>query len=123
MAKSKAAASAAASAVALQVKLGERIQALRLKLELTQEQLAVRLGISQKYVSELERGTKSPSWQTLVALAHQGFDINLSALMFGVDDAAVGEVSSLDAVLAGRSREARNDLLRAFDLILRASTK
>jgi len=123
MAKSKAAAVAAASALALQRQLGHRIQALRAKHEMTQEVLAARMGLSQKYVSELERGTKSPSWQTLVALAHQGFDTNLAALMFGVDDGAASDVNSLDAMLAGRSKDARNDLLRAFDLILRAAAK
>ncbi|HEY0191941.1 MAG TPA: helix-turn-helix transcriptional regulator [Kofleriaceae bacterium] len=124
MAKAKAAAvQAAEAAVQLQLQLGQRIQGLRAKHELTQEALAAKMGISQKYVSELERGTKSPSWQTLVALAHQGFDTNLASLMFGVDDEVASEAGSLDALLAGRSREARADLLRAFELILRAAGK
>src|SRR5690242_4538598 len=48
----------------VQHRLGARMQALRADRELTQEAVADRIGISQKYLSELERGQKSPSWET-----------------------------------------------------------
>jgi transcriptional regulator with XRE-family HTH domain len=102
-----------------QRKLGERIQKLRAGRDVTQEVLAAEIGISQKYLSELERGTKTPSWATLIAIAHKGFGIKLAALMFGIDDDAATEIQALTDVLAGRSKEARANLLRAVDLLLR----
>ena len=100
--------------------LGERIQTMRRDRELTQEQLAHACGISQKYLSELERGEKAPSWDTLVALAHKGFRIKLATLLFAIDEDVGPEARHLDDVLAGRSKAARYDVLKAVELILRA---
>jgi transcriptional regulator with XRE-family HTH domain len=97
------------------------MKALRESRELTQEQTADRIGISQKYLSELERGQKSPSWEILVAIAHKGFEIKLASLLFGVDEDIGAEAKQLNDVLAGRSKEARYDVLRAVELILRAA--
>lgn len=102
-------------------RLGARIRALRRAHELTQEMVADRIGLSQKYLSELERGERSPSWETLVAIAHHGFEIKLASLMFGIDEDVGAEAQSLSDVLAGRSKEARRDLLRAMELMLRAA--
>lgn len=104
----------------VQRRLGARIQALRHDRELTQEELAQRCGISQKYLSELERGEKAPSWETLVAVAHKGLQIRLAALMFGVDEEVGTELRQLDDVLAGRSETARYEVLKAVELILKA---
>ena len=100
----------------VQHRLGARMQALRADRELTQEVVADRIGISQKYLSELERGQKSPSWETLVAIAHKGFEIKLASLLFGVDEEIGTEIRHLQDVLAGRSKEARYDVLRAVEL-------
>jgi len=105
----------------VQHRLGARMRALRESRELTQEQAADRIGISQKYLSELERGQKSPSWEILVAVAHKGYEIKLASLLFGVDEDVGTEVKHLNDVLAGRSKEARYDVLRAVELILRAA--
>jgi len=94
---------------------------LREERDLTQEQVADRIGISQKYWSELERGEKSPSWETLVLIAHKGFEIRLASLLFGVDEDVGAEVKELGEVLAGRPKEVRYDVLRAVQLILRAA--
>ena len=82
--------------------------------------VADRIGRSQKYLSELERGERSPSWETLVAIAHRGFEIRLASLMFGVDEDSGAEAQDLGDMLAGRSTESRRDLLRALELMLRA---
>ncbi|HEX2691112.1 MAG TPA: helix-turn-helix transcriptional regulator [Kofleriaceae bacterium] len=100
--------------------LGARIRALRTARDLTQQAVGDRVGLSQKYVSELERGRRSPSWETLLAIAHKGFEIKLAALLFGIDEDLDAEVQDLSDVLAGRPREARQDLLRGIDLVLRA---
>ena len=104
----------------VQHRLGARMQALRADRELTQEVVADRIGISQKYLSELERGQKSPSWDTLVAIAHKGFDIKLASLMYGIDEDIGAEARHLHDVLAGRPVEVRSDMLRAVELLLRA---
>lgn len=88
--------------------------------KLTQEQVADRIGRSQKYMSALECGQKSPSWETLVTLAHKAFEIRLASLMFGIDEDIAVEIQSLGDVLAGRPVEARGDLLRGIELVLRA---
>jgi transcriptional regulator with XRE-family HTH domain len=109
------------AARAVQQRLGARIRALREDRNLTQEQAGDRIGISQKYLSELERGQKSPSWEVLVAIAHKGFEIKLASLLFGVDEDVGTEAKHLNDVLAGRPKEARYDVLRAVELILRAA--
>ena len=107
-------------ATQLRHRLGARIRALRDARGLTQEMIADRIEATQKYVSQLECGQRSPSWETLVALAHQGFEIKLATLMFGIDEDIGGEVQDLSDVLAGRPKEARRDVLHAIELILRA---
>src|SRR5689334_19016124 len=107
-------------AVQLRHQLGARIRGLRKTRDLTQQVVADRAAISPKYLSELERGQGSPSWETLVAIAHQGFEIKLASLMFGIDEDVGTEVQDLSDVLAGRPKEARRALLRAMELMLRA---
>ena len=68
----------AARAAQLRRHLGARIRALRDARKLTQEVIAGRIGVSPKYVSQLECGQRSPSWETVVAIAHNGFDIKRS---------------------------------------------
>ena len=46
-----------------------QLHARRMRMGLTQEDLAVRCGISVSYASLLERGERSPSYETLVRLA------------------------------------------------------
>jgi transcriptional regulator with XRE-family HTH domain len=82
--------------------------------------VADRIAVTPKYVSQLECGQRSPSWETLVAIAHQGFEIKLAALMFGIDEDIGVEVQDLGDVLAGLPVEARRDLLHALELVLRA---
>jgi transcriptional regulator with XRE-family HTH domain len=113
----------ATTARKLQRRLGLRIQSLRRDRALTQEALAAECGLSQKYLSELERGAKSPSWETLLALAHDGFRIKLAALVSSIDEDLALEAREVQDLLAGRSPEARYELLRAVELLLRASER
>ncbi len=108
------------SARLLQVRLGQRLQSLRRERGLTQEAVAARSGISQKYLSELERGGKMPSWETLVSLAHAGFEIKLSALLFGIDEDQIEGVHRLEELLAGRPEQVRYDVLQAVGILLHA---
>src|SRR5688572_31274911 len=49
--------------------LARRVRALRESLSLKQEELARRCGISVSFVSLLERGERSPSYETLLLVA------------------------------------------------------
>jgi transcriptional regulator with XRE-family HTH domain len=82
--------------------------------------MADRIAVTPKYVSQLECGHRSPSWETLTAIAHQGFAIKLATLMFGIDEDIGLDVQELSELLAGRPEPARRDLLRAMELTLRA---
>jgi transcriptional regulator with XRE-family HTH domain len=107
-------------AARLRHRFGARVRALRDARGLTQEMIADRIEVTPKYVSQLECGQRSPSWETLVAIAHQGFEIKLAALMFGIDEDLGVAVRDLGDVLAGLPVEARRDLLQALELMLRA---
>lgn len=51
------------------IQFGNRLRERRLHLKLKQLELATRAGIHVNFVSELERGLKSPTLDTIVALA------------------------------------------------------
>ncbi|HVZ79141.1 MAG TPA: helix-turn-helix domain-containing protein [Gemmatimonadaceae bacterium] len=53
----------------LRGRVGARIKQLRKAQRLTQEQLAERAGLSDKFVGELERGKANPTLTTLAALS------------------------------------------------------
>lgn len=69
--------------------LGRRVRGLREVLRLTQEQFARRCGISVSFASLLERGERSPSYDTLLTIAR--------ALEVPVADLFREVASSLDA--------------------------
>ena len=49
---------------------GQRVRTLRRRQKLTQEELAERLSISASFMGHLERGSRIPSIDTLVALCN-----------------------------------------------------
>lgn len=71
------------------VALGRRVRALREGLRLTQEDFAKRCGISVSFASLLERGERSPSYDTLLTIA--------KALEVPVAELFRGDGASLEA--------------------------
>jgi len=69
--------------------LARRIRALRERRGLTQEDLAARCGISVSFASLLERGERSPSYETLVQVA-AALGVPLAELFQLEEDEAVG---------------------------------
>lgn len=61
--------------------VGERIQLLRKERELTQDQLAIDLNISDRYMRNLERGERVPSIDLFVELREK-FDHPLIILFW-----------------------------------------
>lgn len=64
--------------------LGDNVQRLRKKNNLTQTELAEKTGISQKHLSDIETGTKFPSAGIIEKLAHE-LNVQVSILFGGSD--------------------------------------
>ncbi len=69
------------------------LQELRLNKGLSQETFAFEVGIHRTYVSQLERGLKSPSLNTIQKIA-QALDISLCEFMYLVEAEMNKETSS-----------------------------
>ena len=63
----------------IEVKFGHRIKELRLKQNISQEELAFRCGLSKNYISDVERGTRNVSLKSIEKIA-TGFAVNLKEL-------------------------------------------
>lgn len=63
---------------------GDALQRLRKKHDLSQEELAFRVGIHRTYISQLERGLKSPSLRTIGKICDE-LKLSLSQFMQEVE--------------------------------------
>lgn len=63
----------------IEVKFGHRIKELRLKQNISQEELAFRCGLSKNYISDVERGTRNVSLKSIEKIAN-GLAVNLKEL-------------------------------------------
>ncbi len=72
--------------------LGRRVKALREAAQLTQEDFAQRSGISVSFASLLERGERSPSYETLFAVA-EALKVEVSELFRESDELQTEEPS------------------------------
>lgn len=73
--------------------LGSRIQEWRIRLNITQEELAYEAGLSVPFISEIEHGKKKPSLDTVVAIA-DAMGVTLDEVMSGNLMSAVNEYQS-----------------------------
>ncbi len=99
------------------VKLGKRIRAARTKCHLTQAQLAEKVNISNVYMSELERGLKSPALPLLISLAealHVSIDSLLRDDLNGALVVVNNEITEKLATLTPKQRVAVLDLLDTY---------
>src|SRR5690348_16353517 len=92
--------------------LARRIRALRERRGLTQEDFASRCGISVSFASLLERGERSPSYETLVQVAGS-LGVPLAELFRAEDDEEVGAHRLVEWVRARRLGRSEVDLLLA----------
>jgi transcriptional regulator with XRE-family HTH domain len=63
-----------------QVFLGQTVQVRRKELNLTQEQLALRSDLHQRWISNVETGKRNPSYASLRRLA-EGLEVSASELL------------------------------------------
>jgi len=61
--------------------LGEALRLIRVYHDLKQKHAAERLGVSTSYISEIEKGTKTPTLETVQRYS-KAFDIPVSSIMF-----------------------------------------
>ncbi len=66
---------------------GDRLYQLRLRLGLTQEQLANKAGLTQSYIGRIERGERQPTVQVWARLARL-VGVSVTALIWPGEDAA-----------------------------------
>jgi transcriptional regulator with XRE-family HTH domain len=64
--------------------LGRRIQELRKALDLTQDKLAERCGLTLNYIGKVERGEAQPTLEALLSIAN-ALKSNISNLFFYMD--------------------------------------
>jgi len=66
-------------------KFGAVLKKLRIEKELSQEEFAHNIGLHRTYISQLERGLKSPSLQTLEKISKE-LGLTLAQLMAYVEN-------------------------------------
>ncbi|HEX5223224.1 MAG TPA: helix-turn-helix transcriptional regulator [Verrucomicrobiae bacterium] len=75
--------------------LGETVQQRRQELRLTQDELAKLSALHRTYISDVERGTRNVSLDTLVQLS-KGLSISLSTLFSNAERRASAHVGGDD---------------------------
>lgn len=86
------------------VNMGEKLRSLRIEKNLTQKQVADRIGLAISAVSSYESGSRYPTYDTLIKLARMfhvstdyllGIADNRNIDVTGLDDEDVGLISQL----------------------------
>lgn len=99
-------------------KIGQRIQQVRKTRRMTQSQLAAKVDISTKYLSNIECGDKVPKFETSVAIAN-ALEVDANSLL--VDVLTVSSViisSEITEKLAKLSPYEQRRVKRLFDVII-----
>ena len=73
------------SAMNIKNRFGSRLRGCRLKLGLSQDELADRAGLHRTYIGGVERGERNISLVNIFKLAH-AMDLQLVELLAGIDD-------------------------------------
>jgi transcriptional regulator with XRE-family HTH domain len=68
----------------LRARFGKRLRRLRRIADLTQEQLAEKVGVSADFISQVERGINTPSFDTIQKLA-EVLEVDASELFLPSD--------------------------------------
>lgn len=63
----------------IEIRFGHRVKEIRLRQNISQEELAFRCGLSKNYISDVERGTRNISLKSIEKIA-EGFAINIKDL-------------------------------------------
>src|ERR1700733_3748192 len=99
--------------------IGEYIREQREQAKISLRQLAAKAGVSNPYLSQVERGLRRPSAEILAQIAH-GLSISVESLLSraGILDSAdapeVVRAIRTDAVLTERQKSSLIDIYAAF---------
>lgn len=91
--------------------LGTNVQKFRKKNDLTQSQLAERIGISQKHLSDIETGTKFPSASIIEKLSKE-LSVPVAFLFGGTDSSAISlaVINYINANIMPKLNSMENDI-------------
>lgn len=70
---------------AIQARLGRAVKRVRVEHGLTQEQVSATSGLHPTYISDIERGSRNPSWEALTRLA-DGIGVSVQDIARSYDD-------------------------------------
>lgn len=97
-------------------KIGSFIAAMRKERNMTQEQLAEKLGISNRSISRWENGKTMPDWSLMESICRE-LNVSMSELLRGEKEAQTMEVRetvALMAALADREKERKAKELNEY---------
>jgi transcriptional regulator with XRE-family HTH domain len=105
-----------------QLKLGEIIRRQRELAELSMRQVAAMAGISNPYLSQIERGLRAPSEEVLRAIAES---LNLSADLLRGDLPADGSADVVEAIESDPdlTSSQRRSLVEAYQALRQVTVK
>lgn len=101
--------------------LGEHLRDQRRQAQLSLRQLAEQTGVSNPYLSQIERGVRRPSAEVLQQIAKalrvSAESLYIRAGILDVDESrtrAVEDAISMDPMLSSRQKSALRDIYRSF---------
>ena len=101
--------------------VGRRIQKNRKKKHISQEQLAFQISSSASYISNIERGVKKPSLQTLVEIA-EVLGVTVNDFLYNTEEVSVlYDNPELSELLSGFSADEQKLLCRNFSSIIKTA--
>ncbi len=105
-----------------QLRLGEIIRRQRELAELSMRQVAAMAGISNPYLSQIERGLRAPSEEVLRAIAES---LNVSADLLRGDEQADGSADVVEAVQSDPdlTTSQRRSLIEAYEALRQVTVK
>ena len=99
-------------------KMGRRIQEVRKSRGITHSELAQRVDLSTKYISNIECGFKTPTMDTFVAIAN-ALQCDANSLLSDVLDVTTSQESGLvSKKLLGLPAEEQRRLLRMREVMI-----
>lgn len=69
----------------IQQQISKRVRDLRIKRDLTQEQLADLAGVSPNFLNRIENGRETPSFETIESVS-KALRVSLTSLLAGIKD-------------------------------------
>lgn len=102
-------------------KVGARIQAARRKRGLTQTDLAQKVDLTAKYLSNIECGEKTPKLETFIAIAN-ALEVDANSLLQDVLTVSSAIISSeISEQLAKLTPSEQRKVKRIFDVMIEDS--